>query len=170
MSGEERTISYASPLGTITLAGEGESITGLWMENQKYFGSTLTPCAREGTLPVLEQAKKWLDAYFAGEKPGLTLPLAPRGSAFRQAVWQVLIEIPYGTVITYGEIARRLEEASGKRVSPRAVGGAVGHNPISLIIPCHRVVGAGGGLAGYAGGVEKKLWLLQWEAAPLLPR
>ena len=155
---------YASPLGTLTLASDGENLTGLWMAGQKYFAAgipTNLPVCDD--LPVFLQARDWLDRYFAGKRPAVCeLPLAPQGSAFRQSVWRILCEIPYGQTVTYGEIAKRL----GVR-SAQAVGGAVGHNPISIIIPCHRVLGSDGSLTGYAGGAQKKIWLLAHEGAQL---
>lgn len=160
------TMSCPSPLGELTLAGDEEHIVGLWLEGQKYFAATLKgkpTCHRE--TPVLALAHAWLERYFAGERPSPSeLPLAPEGSAFRLKVWKALCDIPYGEVTTYGNIAARLsEQDEGKACSPRAVGGAVGHNPVSIIIPCHRVVGTGGSLTGYAGGLERKILLLQRE-------
>lgn len=145
-----------SPLGKLTLAADGEALVGLWLEGQKYFGAglDLTP----GESPVFEAAKRWLDRYFAGERPSPEeLPLDPRGTEFQRRVWALLCEIPCGQTTTYGELARILES------SPRAVGSAVGRNPISIIIPCHRVLGANGSLTGYAGGIERKRWLLEHE-------
>ena len=162
------SIEYGSPLGTLTLASDGEALLGLWLSGQKNFGGTLPLAdAVPGEVAPLRLAKSWLDGYFAGEAPVISqLPLAPAGSPFRQAVWQLLCEIPYGKVCTYGDLARALERRLGSAsVSARAVGGAVGHNPISLIIPCHRVIGAGGSLTGYAGGLECKQWLLAWEGS-----
>lgn len=159
-----------SPIGGITICGDGTSLCGLWMEGQKYFGGTIpgemTPVAAKSD-PVLKAAALWLEAYFAGRKPGLDeLPLAPIGSSFRQVVWEILKEIPYGEVTTYGDIACEAAARLGKKsMASLAVGGAVGHNPISIIIPCHRVVGANGSLTGYAGGLDKKLWLLEHEGA-----
>ncbi len=153
----------SSPVGELTIAGEGESLTGLWLEEQRYFKETLDPLAREGVSSVLEQTKGWLSAYFEGKRPAGTILLAPRGSLFRQAVWRALLEIPYGTVTTYGELARCLAGKSGKPVSARAVGGAVAHNPISILIPCHRVIGAKGNLTGYAGGLTRKRQILALE-------
>ncbi|QWV92357.1 methylated-DNA--[protein]-cysteine S-methyltransferase [Geomonas oryzisoli] len=161
---------YASPLGGIMLASDGDSLVGLWLEGQKYFAASL----QEGTeekpdLPALVAARQWLDAYFRGERPAIAdLPLAPKGGSFRRAVWDILCEIPYGKVFTYGEIAKRIAAQTGKAtMSAQAVGGAVGHNPISIIIPCHRVVGTNGSLTGYAGGIDKKIKLLQHEGADL---
>ena len=158
---------YCSPLGRITLASdEAGKLAGLWLEGQKYFLGTLSeePVARED-LPVFAQTKDWLDQYFAGRRPAIDqLSLAPVGGTFRQEVWKILCEIPYGEVITYGDIARKIAEKQGRKtMSSQAVGGAVGHNPISIIIPCHRVVGSHGSLTGYAGGIEKKIWLLKQE-------
>ena len=153
---------YASPVGLLTLASDGENLTGLWIAGQKYFAAgTPTNLPVRDDLPVFMQARDWLDRYFAGERPAASeLPLAPQGSAFRQSVWRILCEIPYGQTVTYGEIAKSL----GVR-SAQAVGGAVGHNPISIIIPCHRVLGSDGSLTGYAGGAQKKIWLLAHEGA-----
>lgn len=155
---------YASPLGTLTLASDGENLTGLWMAGQKYFAAGIpTNLPVSDDLPVFWKARDWLDRYFSGERPlPGELPLAPQGSAFRQSVWRILCEIPYGQTVTYGEIAKSL----GVR-SAQAVGGAVGHNPISIIIPCHRVLGSDGSLTGYAGGAQKKIWLLAHEGAQL---
>ena len=164
MNGNQYTMEYASPLGPLTVASDGESITGLWMKGQKYYAATLGEHADDATPRVFADAAKWLDGYFAGEKPQRSLPLAPKGSDFRQAVWDMLCEIPYGEVTTYGEIARRMALKTGRpTMSSQAVGGAVGHNPISIVIPCHRVVGANGSLTGYAGGIDKKISLLRLE-------
>ena len=127
------------------------------------FAATLEGEVREAVLPVLEAACRWLDVYFSGRKPEGMLPLAPRGSEFRRAVWELLREIPYGETVSYGDLAKRLEAQLGRKTSARAVGGAVGHNPISILIPCHRVVGADGSLTGYAGGLEQKTALLRLE-------
>lgn len=155
---------YSSPLGPITLAGDGTALTGLWFEGQKYFGSGLPSPCEERPLGVFAAARRWLDLYFRGEKPDFTPPLAPRATPFRQAVWALLLAIPYGQVTTYGDLADTLARQMGLgRMSAQAVGAAVGHNPISLIIPCHRVVGRDGGLTGYAGGLDKKIRLLALE-------
>ncbi len=162
--------SYASPLGPLTLASDGERIVGLWNEGQKYFAATVKGSVEEKPdLPVFALAKKWLDAYFAGKKPAISaLPLAPQGSEFRQAVWGILCEIPYGQCVTYGDIAKKMAARTGKKsMSSQAVGGAVGHNPISIIIPCHRVVSSNNSLTGYAGGIDKKVKLLRHEGAPV---
>lgn len=160
----------SSPLGVITLASDGKALNGLWFEGQKYFGGTLpeTPERNDG-LSVFAQTGDWLKAYFSGERPKIDeLLLRPIGNDFRQEVWNILCGIPYGEVITYGEIADRVSKNRGLRsMSAQAVGGAVGHNPISIIIPCHRVVGANGSLTGYAGGIEKKVKLLEHEGVNL---
>jgi methylated-DNA-[protein]-cysteine S-methyltransferase len=161
---------YDSPVGTIELCSDGQSLCGLWMEGQKYFEGTIPgPIAKDGSARVLGQAAEWLDRYFAGEKPTASeLPLAPIGGAFRQAVWSRLAEIPYGEVTTYGALAEQVAQDLGRdRMAAVAVGGAVGHNPISIIIPCHRVVGANGSLTGYAGGIRRKVWLLEHEGADM---
>ncbi len=154
---------YASPLGGITLASDGKELTGLWFDGQKYFAATLSKDHQEQTLPVFEQAKRWLDIYFSGKEPGFTPPLSLNASPFRRRVWERLMQIPFGKTVTYGSIAGRIAEETGKNVSAQAVGGAVGHNPVSLIIPCHRVVGSDGSFTGYAGGIDKKIELLRLE-------
>lgn len=155
---------YDSPIGKLTLAGDGDSLIGLWMQGQKYFGRTLVGKPDSVRLPVFERAAAWLDRYFAGEAPEIDFPLAPQGREFSELVWKALVEIPYGQTTTYGAIAKKLAERLGRgMVAARAVGGAVGHNPISIIIPCHRVLGADGSLTGFAGGVDKKEWLLRHE-------
>lgn len=162
------TYHYDSPLGGITMAGDGGALTGLWFDGQKYFAATLDPRHEERLLPVFEETVRWLDLYFGGSVPGFTPPLKLRASAFRHAVWEILLRIPYGSTMTYGEVARNYAERKGlPRISAQAVGGAVGHNPVSIIIPCHRVVGADGSLTGYAGGIDRKLRLLTLENADL---
>ena len=161
------THHYDSPLGGITLASDGEAIVGLWFDGQKYFADTLTPENTERDLPVFSEADRWLDIYFGGKEPDFTPKLNLRGTAFRKAVWDILLTIPYGHTMTYGEISDTIAARMGRsRMSAQAVGGAVGHNPVSLIVPCHRVVGADGSLTGYAGGIDKKLWLLHLEQSP----
>lgn len=160
------TARYDSPVGWLTLCGSGEALAGLWLEGQKYFGGSIAGEMEPGEdLPVFDRVRSWLDQYFAGKQPPVdTLPLSPAGGEFRQAVWNILREIPYGQVITYGAIARRIAAQQGRTTLPaQAVGGAVAHNPISILIPCHRVVGTSGSLTGYAGGIEKKIWLLEHE-------
>ncbi len=164
--------TYSSPIGIITLAcdSSGESIVGLWIEGQKYHGDTIpdvmTP---KDEVPLFDITKKWLDRYFAGAKPDISeLPLAPIGGEFRQGVWNILREIPYGEVISYGSIAKKMADKVGKKsMSSQAVGGAVGHNPISIIIPCHRVVGSNGSLTGFSGGVHMKMRLLEMEGVDM---
>jgi len=152
-----------SPVGQLTLSSDGEYITGLWLPNQKYFAATLEKNAIEKNLPIFEQTKEWLSIYFSGNNPPFTPPLSPKGSPFRLAVWKILSEIPYGEVTTYGEIAKKISAESHRIMSAQPVGGAVGHNPISIIIPCHRVIGANGSLTGFAGGIDKKMQLLRLE-------
>ena len=159
------THHYVSPLGGITLASDGEYLTGLWFDGQKYFADTLHAQHEEKDLDVFRRTNRWLDIYFSGKEPDFTPPLRMRGTEFRQEVWQILLTIPFGKTMTYGEIAKILADQRGiKSMSAQAVGGAVGHNPISLIIPCHRVIGTNGALTGYAGGLEKKAWLLDMES------
>lgn len=162
------TAHYSSPLGGITLAGDGESLTGLWFDGQKYFGSTLDEDRAENGLPVFEQTMEWLDAYFDGKIPDFTPPLKMLGTEFRKRVWDILQKIPYGELVSYGEIAAELAKREGlERMSARAVGGAVGHNPVSIIVPCHRVIGSNGRLTGYAGGIDKKIALLRLEGVKI---
>ena len=153
------TANYRSPLGGITLASGGQALTGLWFDGQRHFGSTLGTTHEERSgLPVLEESRRWLDVYFSGREPDFTPPLSLHGTAFQRRVWEALLTIPYGKTVTYGELARRL----GCR-SAQAVGGAVGRNPISIIVPCHRVVGSDGSLTGYASGLDRKRALLELE-------
>lgn len=155
---------YPSPLGKITLGSDGNHITGLWFENQKYFGSNLADDYVYKNLPVFEQAENWLDIYFSGEKPDFSLPICIQATPFRQAVWEILLTIPFGKTMTYGEIAKIVAKQKGiPKMSARAVGSAVGHNPISILVPCHRVVGKNGALTGYAGGIDRKQKLLALE-------
>ena len=155
---------YDSPLGTITLASDGEKLSGLWFDGQKYYGSTLSEENEQRELPVFEQTGQWLDLYFGGQEPDFTPPLSMQTTPFRRAVWEIMLQIPYGHTMTYGAIAKEIAEQRGmERMSAHAVGGAVSHNPISLIIPCHRVVGTNGSLTGYAGGIDKKVRLLTLE-------
>lgn len=159
---------YDSPLGGILLAADEIGLTGLWFDGQKYFALDLSGERIEQEMPVLTEARRWLDIYFTGKEPDFTPPLHPAGSEFRKAVWEILSQIPYGQTTTYGEIARQLAEKQGlARMSAQAVGGAVGHNEISIIIPCHRVVGTNGSLTGYAGGIHKKEQLLELERADM---
>lgn len=160
------TAHYQSPLGGILLAADDIGLTGLWFDGAKYYAAGLDSQSVEQETPPLAQAKRWLDVYFSGQMPDFTPPLHPIGSDFRQEVWVLLLQIPYGQTTTYGALAAQLAAKQGKaRLSAQAVGGAVGHNPISLMIPCHRVVGANGSLTGYAGGIERKIRLLKLEGA-----
>ncbi len=160
------TATCPSPLGAITLASDGEALTGLWFEGQKYYARRLAPERQERDLPVFRQARKWLDLYFSGQNPDFTPPLRLIGSPFQARVWTVLTAIPYGQTRSYGEIAQELAAGQGLAcMSAQAVGGAVGKNPISILVPCHRVVGKDGNLTGYAGGVDKKAALLKLEGA-----
>ena len=157
---------YNSPLGNITLAGNGESLTRLWFNGQKFFPHKLISESIESVLPIFTQTCNWLDIYFSGEVPDFTPPISLNTTPFRKAVYDILLTIPYGQTMTYGEIANIIAKQRGiARMSAQAVGGAVGHNPVSLIIPCHRVVGADGSLTGYAGGIERKTALLRLEKA-----
>lgn len=160
---------YISPVGNIFLAGKQGKLVGVWIEGQKYFAGSIREETVEHETTVLKSARLWLDCYFAGECPAIPRQLlAPEGSKFRRVIWDLLCEIPYGQAVTYGEMARRAAVCMGKeRMSAQAVGGAVGHNPISIIIPCHRVVGADGNLTGYGGGIRKKIWLLDHEGVDL---
>lgn len=162
--------AWSSPIGALTLASDGDHLIGLWIEGQKYFGESLPDVVTpKDDVPVFADTKKWLSRYFAGEKPVASeLPLAPIGSAFRQGVWELLCEIPYGELSTYGDIAKKMACRMGKKsMSNQAVGGAVGHNPISIIIPCHRVIGANGSLTGFSAGIGTKIRLLALEGVDL---
>ena len=155
------TAHYTSPLDGITLASDGMALTGLYFDGERDFPDL--SAAHKKDLPVFGEVMRWLDLYFAGKEPDFMPPLAPVGTTFQQAVWEILRTIPYGGTMTYGAIAKRLEKVTGKRMSAQAVGGAVGRNPISILIPCHRVIGADGSLTGYAGGLDKKEYLLGLE-------
>ena len=158
------THRFNSPFGGITLASDGEALTGLWFDGQKYFAASLEKEHEEKSLPVFDLADEWLDLYFNGSDPGFLPPLLMRTTEFRKTVWEILLTIPYGKTMTYGEIADRIAAGRGlSRMSAQAVGWAVAHNAISLMIPCHRVVGTDGSLTGYAGGLEKKIRLLELE-------
>lgn len=146
------------------MASDGQSLTGLWFDGQKYFADNLPEEHIKRQLPVFMQAAEWLDVYFSGKAPNFTPPLSMEGiSPFRKRVWEIMLGIPFGQVSTYGQIAKQIAAETGRNVSAQAVGGAVGHNSISLIIPCHRVVGTNGSITGYAGGIDKKLALLKME-------
>ena len=154
---------YPSPVGRMVLGSDGQALTGLWFEGQRYFPAG--PMEENDALPVFASVRDWLDAYFGGKQPDpRALPLAPAGSDFRKLIWDLLLLIPYGEVTTYGALAEKAARRMGRySMSAQAVGGAVGHNPISVIVPCHRVVGADGSLTGYAAGLGVKIWLLQHE-------
>ena len=161
---------YDSPLGGITLASDGEALTGLWFDGQIYFADTLSEDSKEKELPIFTQTCHWLDIYFSGKEPYFTPRLKMNTTPFRKAVWDVMLTIPFGKTMTYGEIARLIAQKRGiAQMSAQAVGGAVGHNSISLIIPCHRVVGSRGNLTGYVGGLDKKAKLLRLEGVTDLP-
>ena len=159
-AGTDDFTRYASPLGEICLASDGEALIGLWFAGQAHFGARLRQARENARLPVFDEARRWLDLYFSGCEPDFTPPLRPRGTPFQHRVWESLLRIPYGQTCSYGDLARTLGLAAG---GARAVGNAVGRNPVSLIIPCHRVVGAGGSLTGYAGGIPRKRALLLLE-------
>ena len=162
------TQHYDSPMGRILLAADEIGLRGLWFDGQKYFARDLPEKRIEQETHAIAEVRRWLDVYFTGKEPGFLPPLHPIGSAFRQAVWTVLLQIPYGQTTTYGALARELAARRGlSRMSAQAVGGAVGHNPISIIVPCHRVVGANGSLTGYAGGLDRKIRLLEIEQTDL---
>ena len=158
--------TYIASNWKITLASDGESLCGLWNGEHGYMYKNLE---KRDDLPIFSSTKKWLDKYFAGKKPSVKeLPLAPVGSEFRKAVWKILCDIPYGETVTYGDIAKTVaKKKSIAKMSAQAVGGAVGHNPISIIIPCHRVVGTNGSLTGYGGGLPIKIKLLEHEGVDM---
>ena len=159
---------YRSPIGDILLAADEIGLTGLWFEGQKYFALRLDREHEEREIPIFEKVKEWLDIYFSGKEPDFTVPLHFTGTDFQNEVWEILCAIPYGRTMTYGEIAKQIAAKKGlPRMSAQAVGGAVGRNGISIIVPCHRVVGANGSLTGYAGGIDKKIKLLQLEKADM---
>lgn len=159
---------YQSAIGAMLLACDEIGLTGLWFEGAKYYASNLDVENEESETPILRETKRWLDIYFAGKEPDFMPPLHMIGSEFQLEVWEILQKIPYGKTTTYGEIAKQIAEKKGlPRMSAQAVGGAVGHNRISILIPCHRVVGTDGSLTGYAGGVDKKKTLLELEGEVL---
>lgn len=163
---------YQSPLGGITMASDGRFLTGLWFDGQQYFGSTLGADCEERDLPVFRQTAEWLDIYFSGRQPDFRPPLCLKGTEFRREVWNLLLAVPYGQTTTYAAIARIIAGERGlPHLSAQAVGGAVGHNPVSILVPCHRVVGSDGSLTGYAGGLDRKRSLLRLEgvASAFLP-
>lgn len=157
-------------MGGITIVSDSEAVIGVWFDGQKYFGDTVSGKLEfSEKLPILRCAYEWLDEYFGGGRPDIKrLTLSPQGNEFRQKVWNILCKIPYGGTVTYGDIAKEIANALGRKsMSAQAVGGAVGHNPISIIIPCHRVVGSNGSLTGYAGGIDKKIKLLELEGVDI---
>ena len=150
---------YESPLGGMTMASNGVALIALKFDGTKsesYFSGGTSATTM---LPVFDETRRWLDLYFSGEKPDFTPSLAPQGTPFQQRVWEILLAIPYGKTMSYGDVARRFSS----KMSAQAIGGAVGHNPIGIIIPCHRVIGADGSLTGYGGGLDRKRWLLELE-------
>lgn len=162
------TYDYNSPLGKITMASEGETLSGLWFEGQKYFVDTIKSESEKKLLPVFDETIKWLDIYFGGKEPNFTPKISITGTPFKKAVAKIMLTIPYGKTMTYGEIAQKIAKQKGiEKMSAQAVGGAVGHNSISIIIPCHRVVGKNGSLTGYAGGIDRKIELLKLEKADM---
>lgn len=157
-------MTYQSPVGGMLLSSDGAALTGLWFDGEKYYADTLEKKHEEKSLPVFEQTKDWLNIYFSGEEPDFLPDIYLIGTPFQLKVWNILQHIPYGTTITYGDIAKQIARQENiERMSAQAVGGAVGHNHISIIVPCHRVVGTNGSLTGYAGGLEKKIKLLSIE-------
>jgi len=150
--------SYASPIGELLLTSDGTALTGVWMDGVIPDEEVCDPA-----LPVFQEAICWLDAYFTGLQPEPTFPIKPEGTAFQLRVWEILAAIPFGQTRTYGELAREIGAITGRKMSPQAVGQAVGRNPVSILIPCHRVIGAGRKLTGYAGGLDRKAWLLRHE-------
>jgi methylated-DNA-[protein]-cysteine S-methyltransferase len=160
----EYMYNIKSPAGILTVSSDGKNISGLWIAGQKYFAKTLGTDVLQKNLPIFDNVEKWLDVYFSGKEPGFMPPLMPKGSPFQRSIWNILCKIPYGQTTTYGEIAKQFGlEYKGGHTSARAVGNAVGHNPISILIPCHRVIGKNGDLTGYAGGINTKRKLLQLE-------
>ncbi len=159
---------YMSPIGDLLLASDELGLCGLWLDGEKYYADNLPADYIEAETPILTETARWLDIYFSGKEPDFTPPLHPVGSPFRREVWKILLQIPYGKTTTYGDIAKKIAADRGlAKMSAQAVGGAVGHNEISIIIPCHRVVGTGGSLTGYAGGIDKKIKLLELERADM---
>lgn len=151
---------YSSPLGEMLIVSDGEAICGVWFCSQKHFKSSISEdLVHDDDFPIFKKVKIWFDSYFKGENPKIDFELKPNGSEFRQKVWKILSEIPYGETLTYGEIAREISPT----MSAQAIGGAVGHNPIAILIPCHRVLGSNGKLTGYAAGIDKKIELLKLE-------
>lgn len=158
------TSYYHSPIGELFLAAQEDHLTGAWFEGQKYFAHNLSEKTEEKEIPLFKDVKKWLSIYFSGKEPDFTIPLLLTGSDFQKKIWKILCSIPYGQTMTYGEIAKQVAAQKGiPHMSAQAVGSAVGHNKISIFVPCHRVVGVKGNLTGYAGGIDKKIKLLTLE-------
>lgn len=163
------TAKYQSPMGEILLAADEVGLTGLWFAGARFYADSLDPDHAEKELPVFAIVRKWLDLYFSGKEPDFMPPIHMIGSPFRLGVWNLLRKIPYGKTVTYGELAKMVARQRGlSHMSAQAVGGAVAHNEISIIVPCHRVVGADGSLTGYAGGVHRKERLLTLEGVDFL--
>ena len=157
--------TYESPLGELTFVSDGTALLGVWYEKQEPLDQLLQSPYETCNLPIFDETRRWFDLYFDGREPDFTPPLHLVGTDFRQQVWNDLLLIPYGETTTYGALAQQMAYRLGKsRMSAQAIGGAVGHNPISIIVPCHRVVGADGTLTGYAGGIWRKEYLLNLEA------
>lgn len=162
------TAAYQSSVGDVLLAADEIGLTGLWFEGEKFYALSLDPEHEERETPIFAITRRWLDIYFSGHEPDFMPPVHMIGSEFRRCVWELLLQIPYGTTVTYGDLARQVARRRGlRRMSAQAVGGAVGHNGISIIVPCHRVVGTNGSLTGYAGGVDKKRRLLELEGVDM---
>ncbi|AMD89141.1 methylated-DNA--[protein]-cysteine S-methyltransferase [uncultured Desulfovibrio sp.] len=162
------TAAYQSSVGDVLLAADETGLTGLWFEGEKFYALSLDPEHEERETPIFAITRRWLDIYFSGHEPDFMPPVHMIGSEFRRCVWELLLQIPYGTTVTYGDLARQVARRRGlRRMSAQAVGGAVGHNEISIIVPCHRVVGTNGSLTGYAGGVDKKRRLLELEGVDM---
>src|SRR5574344_909719 len=159
------TYKYQSPLGDMILASDGEALIGVWfVDKQRYYGDTMSGERTEKELPIFSLTREWLDSYFRGAAPTFSPSIRFIGSPFRVAVWKILQQIPYGEVITYNDIAKEIARQRGiAKMSAQAVGGAVGHNPVGIIVPCHRVVGTDGSLTGYGGGIDRKVKLLTLE-------
>lgn len=162
-------VSYPSPLGEMLLTADTAGLTGLWFVGQKYFPQDLEENRQEADLPIFQEVKRWLDIYFSGREPDFVPPLHLTGTPFQETVWDILLTIPYGNTLTYGDIAKQLAQKRGlSHMSAQAVGRAVGRNPVSIIVPCHRCMGSKGQLTGYAGGIDKKKALLALEKADIL--
>lgn len=157
-------MKYESKIGPLFLTSDGIALTGIYFGQKEFEVNDKEESVEKSEFPFFQKITLWLDAYFSGGNPPIDFPLAPKGTLFQQRVWQILIEIPYGETTTYGAIAQKIAEAMGKeKMSAQAVGGAVGSNPISIVIPCHRVIGKNGSVTGYGGGIEKKLALFELE-------